>query len=54
MLNGKLPLLINGNSENDNEIPILLAGIDKARYYRLVLLGDRLFFLFRLRGWRWV
>jgi 3-hydroxyacyl-[acyl-carrier-protein] dehydratase len=37
-----LPLLINSNSESDNEIPILLAGIDKVRYYHSVFPGDRL------------
>lgn len=37
-----LPLLINGDPESANEIPILLAGIDKVRYYRSVFPGDRL------------
>jgi 3-hydroxyacyl-[acyl-carrier-protein] dehydratase len=37
-----LPLLINVNSEGGNEIPILLAGIDKVRYYSSVFPGDRL------------
>jgi 3-hydroxyacyl-[acyl-carrier-protein] dehydratase len=36
-----LPLLVTEDPEKTSEIPILLAGIDKVRYYRSVFPGDR-------------
>lgn len=37
-----LPLLISEDIDSLPDIPILLAGIDKVRYYRSVFPGDRL------------
>ena len=37
-----LPLLMNKSAPNANAIPILLAGVDKVRYYESVVPGDRL------------
>lgn len=37
-----LPLLINENENNSFEIPIILAGIDKVRFYKSVVPGDKL------------
>jgi 3-hydroxyacyl-[acyl-carrier-protein] dehydratase len=36
-----IPLLITDVSENIPDIPILLAGVDKVRFYRPVFPGDR-------------
>jgi len=36
-----LPLLIAEKRHNSKEVPILLAGIDKIRFYKSVLPGDR-------------
>ena len=36
-----LPLLIAENENNSSAVPILLAGIDKVRFYKSVLPGDR-------------
>jgi 3-hydroxyacyl-[acyl-carrier-protein] dehydratase len=36
-----LPLLITENANNHSEIPILLAGIDKIRFYKSVVPGCR-------------
>lgn len=37
-----LPLLVNEDVKNLPEVPILLAGIEKVRFYRSVFPGDRL------------
>lgn len=37
-----LPLLIGRDSNNVGVVPILLAGVDKVRYYHSVFPGDRL------------
>jgi 3-hydroxyacyl-[acyl-carrier-protein] dehydratase len=36
-----LPLLVTENINNISSVPILLAGIDKVRFYRTVIPGDR-------------
>ena len=36
-----LPLLVSEDRDKLREIPILLAGIDKVRFYKSVLPGDR-------------
>lgn len=36
-----LPLLATDNVNNASEFPLLLAGVDKLRYYRSVFPGDR-------------
>ena len=37
-----VPLLVGGSQSEDVEIPLLLAAIDKVRFYKPVLPGDRL------------